>query len=82
MDTDKITQIDIRKIPPSERHPGIVFEKWNRLNVGETLQIINDHDPGPLRYQFEIGYKDSFIWEYVTKGPKDWIINIKKIKAT
>lgn len=78
---EKIIKIDIRKIPPHERHPGLILDKWEKLNVGEILQIINDHDPDPLRYHFEAAYKGSHTWEYVAKGPKDWIINVKKIKA-
>jgi uncharacterized protein (DUF2249 family) len=37
---------------PFARHE-LIFENWNALKPGETLKIINDHDPKPLRYQFE-----------------------------
>lgn len=73
--------LDLRAISPFERHP-IIFDKWESLKVGETIQIINDHDPRPLHYEFEGEYKDSYKWEYVQKGPKDWIVNITKTKAT
>lgn len=81
MGNEKIVKIDVRVIPLSERHPRKIFDIWDGLNAGETLQIINDHDPKPLYYQFEIDYKGCYKWEYIAQGPKDWIINIIKIKA-
>lgn len=42
--------LDLRDIPPAERHPKI-FEAFDQVPSGEALQIINDHDPQPLYYQ-------------------------------
>ena len=81
MATGKIVKLDLRDIVVFERHPKI-FEAWEKLKEGETLQIINDHDPKPLHYQFEGEYKDSYEWDYVQKGPRDWVVNITKTKAT
>ncbi|MBI5811055.1 MAG: NifU family protein [Deltaproteobacteria bacterium] len=71
--------LDLRGIPVFERHPRI-FDTWEELQAEETLRIINDHDPKPLHYQFEGEYKDSYGWEYVKKGPEEWVVNIKKLK--
>ena len=76
--TNKIITLDLRNIQIFERHDKI-FEEWNKLKIGETLKIINDHDPKPLRYQFEAEYKNKYEWEYEQEGPKDWIVEIKKI---
>ncbi|MCL4378451.1 MAG: DUF2249 domain-containing protein [Actinobacteria bacterium] len=76
---DKIETLDLRVLPPFERHEKI-FEFWENLKAGETLRIINDHDPKPLHYQFEAEQKDRYEWEYEQSGPKDWIVNIKKQK--
>lgn len=76
---EKTVKLDLRNIVVFERHPKI-FEAWEKLKAGETLQIINDHDPKPLHYQFEGEYKDSYKWDYVRKGPKDWVVNITKTK--
>ncbi len=73
-----MVELDLRSIMPFERHE-LIFKKWDELKAGETLKIINDHDPKPLRYQFEAEYKDQFTWEYDQSGPKDWIVRIKKI---
>lgn len=72
-----IENLDLREIMPFERHE-LIFEKWNALESGETLRIINDHDPKPLRYQFEAEYKGKYEWEYEQQGPKDWKVRIKK----
>ncbi|MBI5492497.1 MAG: NifU family protein [Deltaproteobacteria bacterium] len=74
----KTVTLDLRAIPVFERHPRI-FDAWEGLEAEEVLQIINDHDPKPLHYQFEGEYKDSYSWEYVSKGP-DWVVNITKLR--
>ena len=42
--------IDVRTIEPRERHVQI-FGRLDTLRAGEALQIVNDHDPVPLRHQ-------------------------------
>ena len=74
-----IVELDLREIMPFERHE-LIFQKWDALKAGETLRIINDHDPKPLHYQFEAEYKDQYAWEYEQKGPKDWMVKIKKTR--
>ena len=74
---EQIKILDLRSIPPSERH-GKIFQTLDALNSGEIMKIINDHDPKPLRYQLEAEYTDKFEWEYEREGPMDWIVNIKK----
>lgn len=44
--TDGIEILDLRLMRPAERHENI-FQKWNNLKPGQTLKIINDHDPKP-----------------------------------
>jgi uncharacterized protein (DUF2249 family) len=73
-----MVELDLRQIMPFERHK-LIFEKWDALKPGETLKIINDHDPKPLRYQFEAEYKDQFQWEYDQQGPTDWVAKITKV---
>src|SRR3989338_9835261 len=70
--------LDLRNMLPFERHSKI-FEMWNSLEEGETLKIINDHEPKPLYYQFEAEHKGQFEWNYEKQGPEDWIFTIKKI---
>lgn len=75
---ESIKNLDLRNLPPSERHTKI-FEIWDSLRDGETLRIINDHEPKPLYYQFEAEQKGQFEWNYEKRGPIDWIFTIKKL---
>lgn len=74
---EQIETLDLRQMPPFQRHEKI-FQTWDTLKPGEVLKIINDHDPKPLWYQFEVEYKGKYEWKYEQNGPKDWIVNIKK----
>ena len=74
-------ELDLRAVPVNERSPDKIINAWKELNQGEALRLINDHDPKPLRYMFQIEFKDSFAWEYKQQGPEVWIVEIKKIKA-
>ena len=47
-----MTELDVRSIPPIDRHPTI-HDAFSKLNPGETLTIINDHEPKPLFYEFQ-----------------------------
>lgn len=73
----EMVDLDLRPIMPFERHE-LIFQKWDTLQPGETLRIINDHDPKPLHYQFAAEYKGQYEWEYEQEGPKDWIVRIRK----
>jgi uncharacterized protein (DUF2249 family) len=70
-------ELDLRIMPPFERHTKI-FEVWDTLKPGKTMRIINDHDPKPLHYQFEIELPNTYIWNYRKNGPKDWIVDITR----
>jgi uncharacterized protein (DUF2249 family) len=77
---EKIKILDVRPLPPWERHEKI-FEVWNGLEEGEVLRLINDHDPKPLYYQFAAEREGEFEWKYKKQGPAEWIVTIKKIKG-
>lgn len=78
--SDKVVKLDVRIIPHSERTPKKILDEWNRLEPGETLQIINDHDPKTLYNLFNGEFSGAFSWEYGEQGPVDWVVNIKKLK--
>jgi uncharacterized protein (DUF2249 family) len=70
-------QIDVRNIPPKDKHPTI-FKTIEALKQGETLELINDHDPKPLQYQLMAEQTDKFGWEYLEQGPDVWRVAITK----
>ncbi|WP_415381315.1 DUF2249 domain-containing protein [Halosimplex sp. TS25] len=51
------TTLDIRDVPPPERHP-MIHEAFEDLDSGETLRIVNDHEPKPLFYEFQAEVED------------------------
>jgi uncharacterized protein (DUF2249 family) len=72
--------LDVRPIPPREKHPAI-FDTFKSLEPGESFTLVNDHDPKPLRYQFEYEHAGTFGWEYVEQGPTVWAVRISRTKA-
>ncbi len=72
--------IDVRQIPPRDRHP-LIFNTFESLAPGEALLLVNDHDPAPLRYQFEAEQAGRFGWHYLQQGPEVWQVRISKEEA-
>lgn len=74
MSTDTDT-LDVRTMPPRERHPTI-FGRLDSMASGDTLRLLNDHDPVPLRYQLEATRPEQFRWDVVEAGPERWAVDI------
>lgn len=72
------TEIDVRTIPPYQRHAQI-FGQFDELPAGQALVIVNDHDPVPLRRQFEARTPGQFEWNYLQAGPALWRVQIDKL---
>lgn len=72
--------LDVRPLPPARRHAAI-FERWRRLPVGAAFELISDHDPLPLYYQFQAEQAGKFTWSYVDRGPDTWRVRIGRQKA-
>ena len=69
--------LDVRVIPPREKHPTI-FQTFTALQPGESFVLVNDHDPKPLRYQFEYEHSGEFAWEYLEQGPVVWRVELTR----
>ncbi len=69
------TILDIRPIPPKDRHP-LIFNQFESLASGESFILINDHDPKPLYYQFQAELTGQFTWAYLEQGPDSWQVQI------
>lgn len=70
-----LPQIDVRQLPPPLRHARI-FEALALLDGGETLILINDHDPSPLYRHLEALQPDTYSWASLEQGPFVWQIEI------
>lgn len=73
--------LDVTLLEPKQKHPAI-FERFDQLEVGGTLTILNDHDPKPLYYQLLGERGNIFTWEYLEEGPEWWKVNISKRHIT
>jgi uncharacterized protein (DUF2249 family) len=76
-DTMSDTVLDVRTIIPRERHPKI-FGAYHALAPGGSFQLVNDHDPKPLYYQFQAELGGKFEWSYLESGPEVWRVRIGK----
>ena len=67
----------MRVIAPREKHPTI-FRTFDSLQPGQSMLLVNDHDPRPLRYQLMAERPDAFEWEYEAQGPEEWRVRISR----
>lgn len=74
-------ELDVRPIPRARKH-ATIFDTFENLDVGEHFTLVNDHDPVPLRAQFDVDFARSFTWEYAQAGPEVWRIRITKTART
>ncbi len=72
--------LDVRRLPPPQRHP-LIFQTFQALRPGEGFELVNDHDPKPLYYQFAAELPGQFTWEYLEQGPEVWRVRIGKPAA-
>ena len=71
------TTVDVRTIAPRERHP-LIFSTFRSLAPGQAMELVNDHDPRPLYYQFQAEMPGTFTWEYLEQGPENWRVAITR----
>ena len=76
-DATPADRIDVRTIPPRERHP-LLFQRFDALASCESFELVNDHDPKPLYYQFQAERPGELAWTYLEEGPDVWRVRIGK----
>ncbi|MDC8773479.1 DUF2249 domain-containing protein [Roseateles albus] len=72
--------IDVRLIPPSQRH-GLIFKEFESLAVGAWIELHSDHEPQPLKQQFQAQWPGQFDWETLEAGPQQWRLRIARRPA-
>jgi uncharacterized protein (DUF2249 family) len=70
--------VNATEYPPHLKHK-VIFETFAKLNPSESMLLINDHDPKPLRFQFESMFPGAYSWEYVEQGPVNFQVQISKL---
>lgn len=69
--TEFAARIDVRSVPPPQRH-ALIFSTFRGLAEGQALELVNDHDPVPLRRQFQVQAPGQYAWEDLQRGPDLW----------
>jgi uncharacterized protein (DUF2249 family) len=65
--------LDVREEPPIHAR---IFETFDAPEPGRTFELVNDHDPKPLYYQFAAEHAGAFSWDYLEQGPEVWRVRI------
>lgn len=78
---EKLDELDVREIPHGQRHPRI-FGTYARLGEGESFVLVNNHDPKPLRREFDTAFPGQYAWDYLEQGPARWRVRIGRPAAT
>lgn len=68
-------ELDVRNEPPATRHD-LIFQTYAATPIGGAFVLVNDHDPKPLFYQFQVEEAGKFDWNYLESGPKVWRVRI------
>ena len=71
-------ELDLREVPRPQRHP-LVFARFDGLSIGESFELINDHDPIPLNRQMDAMRPGQAEWTYVVRGPEIFRIRVCRI---
>ena len=72
--------LDVRTIEPLYRH-ATIFSRLGELGVGDSLVLLVDHDPKPLRAQLEAREGDKVQWTYLEQGPQQWQVQVTRTKG-
>lgn len=72
--------IDLRPMLARERH-ALIFRELDRLEVGDTLRLINDHDPKPLYYQLEAERPGVFAWDSQPASDDEWRVQVQRLTS-
>ncbi len=73
-----LPELDVRRLVHGRRHE-IIFATYEGLAPGEGFVLVNDHDPQPLRYQFDAVHPGRYTWDYLERGPAAWRVRIGRM---
>jgi len=71
-------ELDLRSVPRPNRHP-MVFARFDALAVGESFELVNDHDPIPLSRQMAAMRPGQAEWSYLERGPEAFRIRVLRV---
>ena len=72
--------LDVRTLDCQDRHAQI-FATFAGLDDGQALELVNDHDPRPLRAHFDMRHPGGYDWTYLERGPATWRVRIARTRS-
>ena len=74
----RLRVLDVRPVAPKDRFERIMGA-YERLTIGETLELTVDHDPKCMYYTLKATRgDDAFSFDYLEDGPVTWRVHIRK----
>ncbi|HEY1726806.1 MAG TPA: DUF2249 domain-containing protein [Candidatus Baltobacteraceae bacterium] len=73
--------LDLRSTPSWERH-GLVLSAFSDMRDHDTLQVIYEYDPLPLRRRFEDAQAQRYVWLQRRLGSEHWEVSLRKLPAS
>lgn len=71
MDAHPTIELNVNLLPSRGRH-ATIFCVLDALAPGESMRLLADHDPAPLRRQLAAERPAGFEWAYEEEGPELW----------
>lgn len=71
--------LDARRLPCAGKHP-LIFRRWAELAVGESFVLLNDHQPEPLRRQFESFVPGCYEWSESPPPPGAFAVHLTRLR--
>ncbi|SEH50454.1 Uncharacterized conserved protein, DUF2249 family [Halopenitus malekzadehii] len=78
---DRMPTLDVRDIPPVNRHETI-HDEFEAMDPGDTLTIVNDHEPKPLFYEMaaEVEAFDEEGYQLTEAAPDEYRAEFPKLE--
>jgi uncharacterized protein (DUF2249 family) len=73
-----IRVLDLREIPPGERHRAIV-EAFGGLRPAESLVVVTDHYPAKLPRVLRAAFPEGHEIAFLKDGPPEWWIQLGRV---
>ena len=74
----QVTRVDVRGFDQSARRSMAVLA-YRRLPVGESMELVDGHNPVDLYSALHGLAPGDFSWLYLTRGPAVWTVAVQKL---
>jgi uncharacterized protein (DUF2249 family)/quercetin dioxygenase-like cupin family protein len=71
-------ELDLYQVPRPQLFP-LVFERFDRLELGESFVLTTDHNPVLLEREFDNTRPGQAAWEHLNRGPDKYRTRIRRV---